>query len=177
MKLARVPIRLMLLISLVLVMSFSNTSFARKALRPVMGPDNTIISWQEVDISDEQAPMGVDAIPDAKGVFGYPHESIGLNIDPLTAGIDTTTPPTQVYTICAKGDELPESGPWNARCYVQVHTGFLGLEAKPLRNWVGEEQYDLIDKDGTIRTRKLIKYVKPYYGENGTEIQKDGVLL
>jgi len=172
MKLARVPIRLMLLISLVVVMSFSNTSFARKAFRPVMGPDNTIASWQEVDISDEQAPMGVDAIPDAKGVFGYPHEAIGLNIDPLTTGIDTTTPPTQVYTICAKGDELPESGPWNARCYVQVHAGFLGLEAKPLRNWVGEEQYDLIDKDGTTRTRKLIKYAKPCYGENGTRFKK-----
>ena len=136
-----------------------------------MGPDNTVISWQEVDISDEQAPMGVDAIPDAKGVFGYSHEAIGLNIDPLTAGIDTTTPP-RVYTLCAKGDELPESGPWNARCYVQVHTGFLGWEAKPLQNWVREEQYDLIAKDGTIRTRKLIKYAKPYYGENGTRFKK-----
>ena len=61
-----------------------------------MGPDNTVISWQEVDISDEQAPMGVDAIPDAVGVFGYSHEAIGLNIDPLTTGIETTPPPTQV---------------------------------------------------------------------------------
>ena len=172
MKLARVPIRLMLLISLVLVMSFSSTSFARKALRPVMRPDNTVASWQEVAISNEQAPLGVDAIPDAVGVFGYPHESIGLNIDPRTEGIDTTTPPTQVYTICAKGDELPESGPWNARCYLQVHTGFLSLEAKPMRNCVGEEKYDLIDKDGTTRTRKLIKYIKPFYGENGMRYKK-----
>ena len=135
MKLAGVSIRLMLLVSLVLVMSFSNTAFARKALRPVMGPDNIVTSWQEVDISDEQAPMGVDAIPDAVGVFGYPHEAMGLTIAPLTAGIDTTKPPTQVHTICAKGDELPASGPWNARCYVQVHTGYMGMEEKPLRNW------------------------------------------
>ena len=172
MKLAGASIRLMLLVSLVLVMSFSSTSFARKALRPVMGPDNIVTSWQEVDISDEQAPMGVDAIPDAKGVFGYPQEAIGLNIDPRTTGIDTTRPPTQVHTICAKGDELPESGPWNARCYVQVHTGYMGMEAKPLQNWVGEIKYDLIDKEGTIRTRNFNLFIKPYYGENGLRYKK-----
>ena len=107
MTLARVPIHLILLIFLVLVMSFSNTAFARKALRPVMGPDNTVISWQEVEISEEQVPMGVDAIPDAKEVFGYPHESIGLHINPRTAGIDTTTPPTQVYTSVPKVMSCP----------------------------------------------------------------------
>jgi len=37
-----------------------------------MGPDNTVTSWQEVEIPDEQAPMGVDAIPDAKGVSVIP---------------------------------------------------------------------------------------------------------
>ena len=37
---------------------------------------------------------------------------------------------------------------------------------------VGEEQYDLIDKEGIIRTRKLIKYAKPYYGENGIRFKK-----
>jgi hypothetical protein len=62
-----------------------------------MGPDNTIASWQEVDISEEQVPLGVDALPDAVGVFGYPQEAIVLNIDPLTAGMDTTKPPTQCY--------------------------------------------------------------------------------
>ena len=46
------------------------------------------------------------------------------------------------------------------------------MEAKPLLNLVGEEHYDLIDKNGTIRTRKLIKYAKPCYGENGIRYKK-----
>jgi hypothetical protein len=158
--------------SLVFVIGFASDSFARKAVRPVVGPDRSIASWEEVEVPDERAPMGVAERRDVVGVFGYPEERLGLNIEPLKAGIDTMKPLTEVYTKCAKGDELPTSGPWNARCYVQFHTGFFGFERKPMRDWVGEEQYDLIDQVDVARRRKMIKYCRPCYGEQGMRYLK-----
>ncbi|HPD60803.1 MAG TPA: outer membrane lipoprotein-sorting protein, partial [Thermodesulfobacteriota bacterium] len=40
------------------------------------------------------------------------------------------------------------------------------------RDWVGEEQCNLIDKKGNLRTRKMIKFLKPCYGENEIRFKK-----
>lgn len=148
-------------------MSFSLSALAAKAIRPLMGPDHSVTTWQEVEISDERVPLGVNERPDAQGVFGYPDESMGLNVDPRKAGVDTSKPLTHLSVVCAGGDALPESGPWDARCYVQHQTSCQGMETAPLRDWVGECQIDLIDKKGRLRRRKMVQFRRPYYGENG----------
>ncbi|MBN2466609.1 MAG: outer membrane lipoprotein-sorting protein [Deltaproteobacteria bacterium] len=167
MKLARVSVRLAVLTAMALVTVCPTDVLAAKALRPVLGIDNIITSWQEEEVPDHRTPIGVDEIPGAVGVFGYKNEGVGLAIHPRSAGVDTTKPLNSLNIICAKGDELPESGPWNARCYVQFNTSYQGMETKPLLDWVGEFQTDLIDKKGRTRRRRLIQYRKPYYGEEG----------
>lgn len=161
-----------LIFSLVFIVGSAGDALARKAIRPVAGPDRSVVSWEEVEVPEERVPMGVAERTEAVGVFGYPDERMGLELDPLAIGIDTTRPLTEVYTKCAPGDELPTTGPWNARCYVQFHTGFFGFERKPMRDWVGEEQYDLIDQEGKVRSRKMIKFCRPCYGEKEMRYMK-----
>ncbi|MFH0813458.1 MAG: hypothetical protein V2A69_11575, partial [Pseudomonadota bacterium] len=135
----------MVVVSMALVMTFTSSSFAWKAIKPVVGPDKKVTSWQDVDIPDDRVPIGVDELKDAVGVFGYPEESMGLSITPEQANVNTAG--------------------WDARAYVQLQTSFLGMEIKPLKDYAGDFQFDLIDAEGRIRTRKVYQFRKPYYGE------------
>jgi hypothetical protein len=56
---------------------------------------------------------------------------------------------------------------WDARAYVQLQTSFLGMEIKPQKDYAGDFQFDLIDAQNRIRTRKVYQFRKPYYGEGG----------
>lgn len=160
-------ISLIAVVGLAVLLILPEHCFAWKAIRPVMGPDGKVASWQDEEIPDDRVPLGANEVLDAVGVFGYPEEWMGLNITPEEAGVDTTNPPPYISCKPAPGDELPTSGPWDARCYVQHQTSFLGMEIKPQKDYVGDFQFDLIDKEGRLRTRKVYQFRKPYYGEGG----------
>ncbi|MBN2468255.1 MAG: outer membrane lipoprotein-sorting protein [Deltaproteobacteria bacterium] len=161
---------LVALISLGLVVSIPGMAYAWKAVRPIMGTgvdEGKVVGWKDEEIPDDRLPLGVNEVPEAVGVFGYPKEAYGLNITPTQAGIDTTRP--LLYTSEWSGQ--PESsaliGSWAARDYVQFQTSYQGMEVKPLQDYAGDLQIDLIDKNGRVRTRKVYQFRKPYYGEDG----------
>ena len=158
---------LVLVVSLAVGAFLAGDSFAWKAEKPVMGPDGKVASWQEVQIPDNMVPLGVSEVKSAVGVFGYPDEKMGLNVTQEQTGVDTSKPLTSLSVKVTPGDELPTSGPWNGRCYMQFQCSFLGMEIKPQKDYVGDFQFDLIDKEGRMRTRKVYQFRKGFYGEGG----------
>jgi hypothetical protein len=159
---------LVLVVALAVGAFLAGDSFAWKAVKPVMSPDGKkVASWQEVQIPDNRVPLGVSDSKDAVGVFGYPDEKMGYMLTPAEAGVDTTKPLSYLSVKPLPGDELPTSGPWNARCYVEYQTSFLGMEIKPMKDYAGDFQFDLIDKEGRMRTRKVYQFRKGFYGEGG----------
>lgn len=161
------------------ILIIATNSFAWKAIKPVMGPGGKVASWEETTIPDDRVPIGVSEIKGAVGVFGYPKEEYGLKVTPEEAGMDTSDAGklkrAYAYLKVMPGDELPDSGPWNGRCYMQFQCSMLGMEQfsltskEPVRlkDYAGDFQFDLIDKEGRVRTRKVYQFRKAYYGEGG----------
>ena len=158
---------LVLVVSLAVGAFLAGDSFAWKVVKPVMGPDGKVASWQDAQIPDDRVPIGVNEVKDAVGCFGFPDEKMGLSITAKDAGVDTSKPIKFDYLKFTPGDELPTSGPWNARCYMQYQASMSGMEIQPQKDYAGDFQFDLIDKEGRARTRKVYQFRKGYYGAGG----------
>jgi len=128
----------------------TNSFAGPTALRPIMGSganEGKVVDWKSEEISTNVIPVGASDFPDVVGCFGYPEERYGLGVTPDMAGVNTEG--------------------WTAEDYVQFQTSYLGMETKPLQDYVGDFQFDLIDKVNRIRTRKVYQFVKPMYGKDG----------
>jgi len=149
----------------------ASDSFAWKCVRPICDANGKVTGWKDEPIPDNRVPIGVNEVPDAVGVFGYPKEEYGLNITAQEAHIDTSKPfPATAIVKGLKflpGDELNTSGPWDARTYLCYQTNMQGHVTKPEKDYAGDFQFDLIDKEGRVRTRKVYQFRKGYYGEGG----------
>jgi len=158
---------LVLVVSLAVVAFLVSDACAWKAIKPICDTNGKVTGWQDEQIPDNRVPMGVNEVQTAVGVFGFPKEEYGLKITPEEAQVDTSKPVPPLSVKVAPGDELPTSGPWNGRCYLQYQTSYLGMELKPLKDYCGDFQFDLMDKEGLTRTRKVYQWRRPYYGEGG----------
>lgn len=158
---------LVLMVALGVGAFLASDSFAWKAVRPICDASGKVTGWKDEQIPDTRVPIGVNEMKDTVGVFGYPKEEYGFQITAEEAKVDTSKPLVIEYLKVAKGDELNTSGPWDARSYLQYQTGMQGHCTRPEKDYAGDFQFDLIDKEGRIRTRKVYQFRKPYYGEGG----------
>jgi hypothetical protein len=131
---------------LVAAFALPGTSFAWKVERAVV-KDGKVTGYTEEQIPDDRVPMGVAEVKEAVGVFGFPDEKMGFAVTAEQANVNTNG--------------------WKAVDYIQYQTSFLGMEVKPQKDYVGDFQFDLIDKEGRMRTRKVYQFRKGYYGEGG----------
>jgi len=125
----------------------SGNAYAWNALKPIVQTDEEGIVMEEVRIPEDRVPIGINEVPDAVGVFGYPDEKIGLAITPEQAGIDTS---------CWSGEE-----------YFNYQMSYVGMETFPLKDYGADFQFELIDTSGRKRTKKLYQFRKPFYGHHG----------
>ncbi|HPD61042.1 MAG TPA: outer membrane lipoprotein-sorting protein [Thermodesulfobacteriota bacterium] len=158
-------------VSLAVSALLASDVFAWKAIRPICDANGKVTGWKDEQIPDDRVPIGASDIKDSVGVFGYPKEEYVWKITPEEAGIDTSDAGKLKaqfsYLKVYPGDELPDSGTWNGRCYMQLQCAGLGMEIKPMKDYVGDFQFDLVDKEGRLRTRKVYQFRKGYYGEGG----------